>query len=282
MAIENALSIDLEDWYHPELVRKNLPEKEIFSQIEKSSGPILELLAKYKVRATFFILGQVAEEAPALINRIYEAGHEIASHGMSHRPLWELNKGDFSKELGDFRDLIKKIIGKDIKIKGFRAPSFSLDNSTKWALEVLKEKGYAYDSSIFPMKNKLYGLNGAPLKIYRPSPVDLRKDDDGFGLLEFPLTIGNMFGVKVPVAGGFYFRVIPFLLFKNCLRKINYTRPFVFYLHPWESYYGTPRVKGLSAADHFITYWGTSSILRKFEDILKYFSFKPICEVLGV
>lgn len=281
MSIANALSIDLEDWYHPELVRKNLSEKQIFSQIEESSGPILELLAEYNIRATFFILGQVAQKAPALVNRIYSDGHEIASHGMSHRPLWELDRESFAKELDDFSALIEGILRRRIQIKGFRAPSFSLDNSTKWALEVLRDKNYIYDSSIFPVKNKLYGLNGAPLEIYNPSLADLKKNDPSFALVEFPLAICNIFGFKIPVAGGFYFRVMPLSLLKDCLKRVNRTRPFVFYLHPWESFDCTPRVKGLSAIDRFITYWGLDSALRKLEDILKCFSFKPICEVLG-
>jgi polysaccharide deacetylase family protein (PEP-CTERM system associated) len=282
MSIVNALSIDLEDWYHPELVRTYVSGEEIFSQIEDSSGPILELLAKYNIQATFFILGQVAQQAPALINRIYREGHEIASHGMSHRPLWELNAESLARELDDFTEVIGGIINEPVKIKGFRAPSFSLDDSTKWALEVLGKKGYIYDSSIFPMKNKLYGLNGASLEIYRPSPVDLRRHDSDFKLLEFPLAICDVFGFRVPVAGGFYFRLMPLSLLKGCLKKINETRPFVFYFHPWEICDRTPRVKGLSAADYFITYYGIGSTLRKLEDILKSFLFKPVCEVLGV
>lgn len=282
MAIKNGLSIDLEDWYHPELVRKNIPKEEVFPQIEESSEPILKLLAKYKIHATFFILGNSAQKAPNLIRRIHSYGHEISSHGMSHRPLWELDRESFAEELDDFKEVIRGIVGEKVKIKGFRAPSFSMDNSTKWALEVLKGKGYLYDSSIFPVKNKLYGLNGAPLDVYRPSLIDLKKSDLESEFLEFPLAVCDIFGVKIPVAGGFYFRTMPLFLLKSLLKKINKNRPFVFYLHPWETYEHTPRVKGLSVVDYFITYWGIRGVLGKLEELLRSFSFKPICEVLGV
>lgn len=278
----NALSIDLEDWYHPELIRRAAKGCKESTQIIDSTIPLLNILDRYNIKATFFILGDIAKSNPELIRKIHSQGHEIACHGMNHVPLWELDKDDFAKQLDDFKILISELIGKHIRIKGFRAPSFSLDNSTKWAIEALKEKGYLYDSSIFPVRNKLYGLNGTPLEIYRPSLTDLRKRNPEFDFLEFPLAVCDIFGIKIPVAGGFYFRIMPLSLLKNLLKRINKNRPFVFYLHPWESYSYTPRIKGLSAVDYFITYWGISGVLKKLEDLLKPFSFKPICEVLGV
>jgi len=280
--MKNALSIDLEDWYYPELLRKHLDTNDIQVRIEESTRPILKLLDKYHAHATFFILGEVARKNPEFVRNIYDSGHEIGSHGMSHKPLWELDRASFSEELDDFKEIIKISIKDDIKIKGYRAPSFSLDNSTKWALEVLKEKGYLYDSSIFPARNKLYGLNGAPLEIYKPSVVNLKSNDPESNFLEFPLTVYDLFGFRVPVAGGFYFRVMPFFLFSNFLKRINRSRPFIFYLHPWESCKLTPRVKSISKIDYFITYWGISGVLKKLEALLKKFKFCPIHEVLGL
>jgi len=280
MVIKNGLSIDLEDWYHPELVRKHLSEDKKIPQIEESVDPILKLLDKYGIKATFFILGDVAKGHPDLIRKINSKGHEIASHGMTHRPLWELDKKSFIAELVDFKKAITDSLGGPIKIKGYRAPSFSLDNSTKWALEILKQEGYIYDSSIFPLKNKLYGLSGAPLFIYKPASSDLIKNDSNSEFLEFPLSVCNIFGIMVPVSGGFYFRTIPFFLLKMLLKKINKERPFVFYLHPWETYINTPRIKGLSLADNFITYWGIEAAFKKLEALLNSFSFGPISEVL--
>lgn len=278
----NAFSVDLEDWYHPELLRKKVRPEQRVSQIEYSTNSILQLLDKYNIKATFFVLGETARENKDLIREIHLRGHEIASHGMSHRPLWEIGRDGFCQEMDEFTHLMNGILGEGICIKGYRAPSFSLDNSTKWALEVLKKKGYKYDSSIFPVKNKLYGLNGAPLGVYSPSFLDLKRVDSEESPLEFPLSVFDFFGLKIPVAGGFYFRVMPLCLVKKILKKINKSRPFVFYLHPWECDSKIPRVKGLSLVDYFITYWGISRTFRKLEDLLDSFSFGPICEVLEV
>lgn len=279
--MKNAFSVDLEDWYHPQLLKGKVKPQQRRSQIVDSTTPILQLLDRYKIRATFFVLGEVARENPDLIKRIYSQGHEIGSHGMSHKPFWEIGKDGFCQELDEFARLMNKILGNRVCIKGYRAPSFSLDNSTKWALEVLKKKGYMYDSSIFPVKNKLYGLNGAPLEVYRPSLSNLKNCDSKSDFLEFPLAVCDILGVRIPVAGGFYLRAMPLFLLKGFLKRINKNRPFVFYLHPWETYGHTPRIKGLSAVNYFITYWGIGSVLTKLEDLLKSFSFKPICEVLG-
>ena len=279
----NALSIDVEEWYHPELLRSSLKDDEKTSQISKSIMPILGLLDKYATKATFFVLGEVAEKNPDVIKTIYAKGHEIASHGMSHKPLWEIGEGGFAQEIQQFDRVIKNILGEEINIRGFRAPSFSLDNSTRWALGILKKNGYAYDSSVFPLRNKLYGVKDAPLDIYKPSLADLRKVDPEFDFMEFPLPACDLFGLRTPVAGGFYFRVMPLWLLKTLLKKINrQKRPFVFYLHPWESDNNIPRVKDLSPLNYFITYWGVHRILNKLEDLLKTFSFVPIREVLKV
>jgi len=278
----NALSIDLEDWYHPELIKAFINTATKSAQIEEAVSPIMDLLDRYNVKATFFVLGEVARANPQLIKKIYSKGHEIASHGMNHVPLWRLNRENFAKQLDDFQALVREIVGGNITIKGFRAPSFSLDESTSWALEVLKEKGYKYDSSIFPFKNKLYGVNGAPLKIYEPSVSDIRLNSRGGGFMEFPLAVYEFCGIRIPVSGGAYFRFMPLFLIKMLLKRINKTRPFVFYLHPWESCRLTPRVKGISGSNYLITYWGIPGVLNKFEKLLNAFSFKPVCEVLGV
>lgn len=278
----NALSVDIEDWYYPELVRNRVAPEMRRPMAAEAVKPVLELFEKKQVKATFFILGEVAVEDPDLVRGIHSMGHEIASHGMSHRPLWELGREGLKKELDEFERLMKDILGSSFRAKGFRAPSFSLDNSTRWAIEVLKDKGYLYDSSIFPVRNKLYGLSGAPLEIYSPSFADLKEKDPGSGVLEFPLAACEMLGMRIPVAGGFYFRAIPLLLLKKCLRKINRRRPFVFYFHPWEAYASTPRISGLSPADNFITYWGIGSFLKKLENLIDSFSFAPLCRVLGL
>lgn len=278
----NALSVDLEDWYHPQLLKDKVAPDKRSSLIRESCAPLLGLLDRHRVKATFFILGETAQNDPELVRLIHSQGHEIASHGMSHQPLWEIGREGFRKELEEFEQVMQEILGKDFRARGFRAPSFSLDNSTRWALEVLAEKKYLYDSSIFPVKNKLYGLAGAPLGIYYPSTADLKKQGPAGGILEFPMAACMVFGIRVPVSGGFYFRAIPLFLLKMFLKKINRRRPFVFYLHPWETCPRTPRIKGLSATDRFITYWGINGFLKKLERLLDDFDFAPINQVLGL
>lgn len=202
----NALSIDLEYWHSAELVRKKVSEKNKAPvDIENSVLPILNLLNKYDVKATFFVLGKVAEEQPDLVKKIHDENHEIASHGYSHIPLHELRKKKFEQEIKKSVDLITAIT--EEKVIGFRAPSFSIDNSTKWAFQILKKYGFLYDSSVFPMKTKLYGVSKAPLTIYKPSHEDITKHDKNERILEFPLTIHKSI-INIPISGGFYFRLL--------------------------------------------------------------------------
>jgi hypothetical protein len=165
----NALSFDLEEWYHSELVEGR---RSNFSQATEATQPILDLLDRYQTKASFFIVGEVAEQNPDLVRSISQRGHEIGCHTFSHSLLWRLDEGLFRKELVHFHFVIEKILG-EIKIKGFRAPCFSLDNKSKWALKVLSDFGYQYDASIFPAKiNPLYGIKGAPAQPYRISSIN--------------------------------------------------------------------------------------------------------------
>jgi polysaccharide deacetylase family protein (PEP-CTERM system associated) len=277
--MKNALSIDLEDWYHPEFVRRHvtgIPEP----QITDSTVRILELLDKYNVKATFFILGEVAEKDPELVRKIYKKGHEIASHGMSHRPLWELDYDEFDKELKSLKTLLNKTLGRDIKIRGFRAPTFSIDNRTKYALKCLIDNGYEYDSSVFPAKNYMYGVKGAPCSIYKPSQDDLSKKDNDSCITEFPLTVLNVGRIRIPVSGGFYLRVLPYFLLKAFLRIINKTRPFVIYFHPWETFHSTPRIKGIGRKERFIIYFGINNCLDKIKSLIRDFEFGPVGDII--
>ena len=276
----HALAIDLEDWYHPELVRKRV-SGDPDGQIEEATQVILNLLALYQVVATFFVVGEVAEKFPGLIRKIFEGGHEIGSHGFSHRPLWEMDENHFREEMIRFHSVIQEVLG-DVKIRGFRAPTFSLDNGTRWATKVLTELGYEYDASICPVKlNRLYGLRGAPTTPYRLSLRDLRREDPDSPLFEFPMSVLEWMGLRIPVGGGFYFRVIPLALLRLSLKKIGQRNSFLLYFHPWEGYVGTPQLK-LPLADRFITYYGIGRALKKLEVFLKEFSFTRIDRLLGL
>ncbi len=278
--MKNILTIDLEDWYHPELVRGSVVQCPV-SQIEEATRPILDLLDFSGVKATFFVLGEVAERNPGLIESIFEKGHEIASHGFSHKPLWKLDKSLLREEIEHFQSVIEKILGK-IRVKGFRAPTFSLDNRTKWALKVLLDYGYQYDSSICPVRlNPLYGVDGAPVQPYRISLEDVRKEDLHSPLLEFPLPLLTIGRLKIPISGGFYLRVFPTPFLRWGLKRINRKGRFFLYLHPWESYGKTPRLN-LPLYNYMITYFGNHSVLVKLKFLLKQFRFTRVDGVLGL
>jgi len=274
----NAMSIDLEEWYHSELVEGR---KSSFSQAEEATKPILELLDRYQTKASFFIVGEVAEQNPGLIQSIFEKGHEIGCHTFSHKLLWKLDESLFRGEIEHFQSVMERILGK-IKIKGFRAPCFSLDNRSKWALRVLSDYGYQYDASIFPVKiNPLYGVRGAPIRPYRISFGDVRKEDPQSPLLEFPFPLLTLGRLKIPISGGFYLRIFPLPFIYWGLKRINQHHPFLIYFHPWESYEKTPRLK-LPLFNRVISYYGVSSALKKLEFLLKHFKFTRVDHLLGL
>ena len=274
----NALSFDLEEWYHSELVQgKRSP----FSQAEEATRPILDLLDRYQTKASFFVVGEVAEQNPHLIQSIYEGGHEIGCHSFSHKLVWNLDESLFRAELERFHSVMEDILGQ-VKIKGFRAPCFSIDNRNIWALKVLRDAGYQYDTSIFPLKiNPLYGISGAPTRPYRISLEDVRKEDAKSPLMEFPLCPLMIGRLKIPISGGFYLRASPRLFLHWGLRRINRSQPFLVYFHPWEGYAKTPRFK-LPLFNRVISYYGIHSALKKLEFLLKHFKFGRVDQILGL
>ncbi|HXX33447.1 MAG TPA: polysaccharide deacetylase family protein [Thermodesulfobacteriota bacterium] len=273
----NALSIDLEEWYHSELVGGR---KSSFSQVSEATQAILDLLDRYQTKASFFVVGEVAQQNPHLIQSIFEKGHEIGCHSFSHKLLWKMNESLFRKELEHFHSVMERILGK-VKMKGFRAPCFSIDNRCKWALKVLVDFGYQYDASIFPLKiNPLYGIRGAPTRPYRISFEDVKQEDPRSPLIEYPfcpLMIGRL---KIPISGGVYLRFFPLPFLYWGLRRINRSQPFLVYFHPWEGYDKTPRLRGTPPHHHLILYYGISSVLKKFEFLLKHFRFSRIDHIL--
>jgi polysaccharide deacetylase family protein (PEP-CTERM system associated) len=274
----NALSIDLEEWYHSELVEGR---RSPFSQAEEATKPILDLLDRYQAKASFFVVGEVAEQNPRLIQSIFQRGHEIGCHTFSHKLVWNLDEGLFREELEHFHSVMEKILGR-VEIRGFRAPCFSIDNRNRWALKVLMDFGYQYDASIFPLKiNPLYGVSGAPTRPYRISLEDVRKENPQSLLMEFPLCPLMIGKLKIPISGGFYLRALPSSFLYWGLRRINRTQPFLLYFHPWEGYEKTPRFK-LPLYNRVISYYGISSALKKFEFLLKHFKFARVDQVLGL
>ena len=279
--MQNVFTIDIEDWYHPEFVTKFVPAYQRKDQVEDAVKPLLELLDKYNVRATFFVLGQVAERHPELIEKTYEDGHEIASHSYSHKPINELSKEKFEDDIRKSTDILESIIKE--RIIGFRAPSYSINQYTAWALDILENLGYKYDSSVFPLrlrKKSLYGVHNAPLYPYSPSKEDVTKESNDRKIIEFPLSVVKFAGIKIPVAGGAYLRLFPTWFLRTAIKKINKEkRPAIIYVHPWETYVKTPRIK-LPFPHRQITYYGIGSSLKKVESLLRNFDFGTAKDVL--
>lgn len=272
--MKNAISIDLEDWFcvynlSDAIKREDWDKQEL--RVEKSTRRILKLLARHNTRATFFLLGWIAERVPDLVEEIHAAGHEIATHGYSHRLLTEMAPGEFRNDLDKALRITEKIT--DEKILGFRAPSFSITPQTMWAFEVLEDCGLRYDSSVFPVGfHPDYGIPTAPLSVY---PISDR-------LTEFPISCVDILGRRIPVSGGGYFRAYPYWLSKFFITRCNREgRSVVFYIHPWEFDVDQPRIS-LSILKRWRHYINLQKTEKRFDKLLTDFEFVPIREVLGL
>jgi polysaccharide deacetylase family protein (PEP-CTERM system associated) len=276
--IRAALSIDLESYWHAELLRTRIDRTQADDRVEAATRPLLALLARRRVKATFFTVGEVIESHPDLIREIVAAGHELGCHTYTHRPLWELDETTFEEEIVRFQQVVADV-APGVRPRGFRAPTFSLSPQTAWALDVLARHGYTYDSSVFPMKTPLYGVPGAPPAPYRPAP-DLVHENPNAPLLEWPMTAWRIGPATIPVCGGFYLRVLPMPIILHGLKSAAKQGPIVIYLHPWELDPGTPRIP-LSAQNRFITYHNTGRAMgKRLEKLLDVFDFQPMEQVL--
>lgn len=276
------MTIDFEDCLCNEFLLKHIPEsldlKVVQSQVIEATDRLLRLLDKYDTRATFFVLGKVADNCPEYVKMLHESGHEISSHGYSHTVLSKLGKDGFEEELDRSTHLIKSITRE--QPLGFRAPSFSLDQSTAWAYPLLKKYGYEYDSSIYPIKNILYGVAKAPLVPYRPDLSDITRNNDDGPIIEFPLSVIK-FWMNVPISGGFYLRFFPSWFMDLSIGRVSKSRPVMLYIHPWETYQDTIRVRA-PMLSMFEAYHGINSSINKLESLLQKHRFMPVRDVLGL
>ena len=285
----NALSIDLEDWFHAELVRPLVqpklgggwPKRRVIWAVE----PILIMLRRFGVRATFFVVGDVMRHNPELIERIHGEGHEIGCHGWSHRTLWSLDPARFAWELQEFDRDASSVLDPQ-EIVGFRAPTFSLDERTSWAWNILRQHGFRYDSSVFPMHTGLYGVDDSPPGPYRPSADELTLDhppQENGDLIEMPMTVYRYAGFRIPISGGFYLRAIPLFVLRHLMGRVNAQGyPCVLYVHPWEGDLETPKMRGLSLGKRLATYHNIGTTMGKLEALLERFDFAPLREVLQI
>ncbi len=261
----NALTIDLEDWFQVYNLSKIIKYEDWDKQekkIKENTHKILTILDKHKTHATFFVLGWIADKFPELIKEIHNCGHEIACHGYNHRPIFELTKTEFEKDLDRAIKSIKNITG--VKPIGYRAPSFSVVKDTLWALDILQRKGFKYDSSMAPVKHPEYGIKGIPNQ-----PFMIK------GILEIPLTTYH----GLPI-GGCYFRIYPYWLTKYIIKSIIKKNDFaLFYLHPWELEPKIPKCD-MPLSKRFRHYTGLKNTEKKFINLLKDFRFDRIDKFL--
>ncbi len=273
-----AFSLDIEDWFHSELIDRHDRHGHGMTVVRPGTEALLDLFDSHGVRATFFVLGDVARAHPDLIQRLAAEGHELGCHGMDHRPLWELDAAGFRQQLVEFRRVVEGILGR-FPVVGFRAPVFSLDPSTAWALDVLREQGYRYDSSIFPARVPTYGLAEAPLAIYRPAREDLARHDPHGEVVEFPVAVQQWGPLRVPVAGGFYLRALPFWVLRRSLDQILRRRPVALYLHPREVVPEQRRLR-LAPFQAFVTYSNLHTVRPKLERLFRRYQWVTMREVL--
>ena len=266
--LENLLGIDFEEWYHPELVQKNIEITKKTAKLVKGIDKILDWLRKNEVYATFFVVGELLEKNPELIDKIIQNDHEIAFHSMYHKNLKSQNKETFAKELDDFQKITQK------KSVGFRAPTFSLNNSSSWAIEVLEDYNYKYVSSIVPAKTHLYGIPNAETRPYKISKNNLEINDPDGKIIEYPLLTTNFFGKTIPAGGGFYLRALPIRFIQKAIQhNASMNIPSTFYIHSWEL---TPEFMPklpLPWKDRFITYYNINNALPKMDKLIKNFNF---------
>jgi polysaccharide deacetylase family protein (PEP-CTERM system associated) len=270
------MTVDVEDYFHVAAFAHVIPRTDWDtreSRVEGNTLRLIDLFAERQIRATFFVLGWVARRTPGLVRAIQAAGHEVASHGMSHELVYRQAPEQFRAETRASKALLEDLIGRPVR--GYRAASYSITARSKWALDVLVEEGFEYDSSIFPVRHDRYGMPDAarhPGRIETPL---------GRTLLEFPLTTTNIVGVRVPVAGGGYFRLLPYWLTRYGLGSVNRDEkvPFVFYLHPWEIDTGQPDIAA-GAVSRFRHYTNIGRCEARLRRLVGEFSFGAMEDVL--
>ena len=269
--MKNALTIDLEDYYHVSAFRDVMPAGQWGSQdsrIERNTGLLLDLLDEAGWKATFFILGWVAEQRPHVVKQVADRGHEIACHSLRHRIVYEMTREEFREDTRQAKQLLEDCSG--APVVGYRAPSFSIRQDSFWALEVLAELGFVFDSSVFPVLHPNYGVPEASRGPWRVATAS-------GPIVEFPMTTLEFAGLRSPFGGGAYFRLLPYWYTRWGIRFLNEReqRSVCVYLHPWELDPEQPRMSG-RATSRMRHYLGLRGTLSKFRRLIRDFEFCPL------
>jgi polysaccharide deacetylase family protein (PEP-CTERM system associated) len=275
--IVNAMSVDVEDYFQVSAFDRVVSRAgwdDFESRVVPNTERILELFASEGVRSTFFVLGWVAERFPRLVRQIAAAGHEIASHGYHHQLLYTLTPAQFREDVRAAKALLEQASG--TPVTGFRAPSYSIVESSLWALDILIEEGYAYDTSIFPIHHDRYGIPNAE----RHEHVIHRKAGT---LIELPASTTRVGNVNLPIAGGGYFRLLPYAWTRWGIRRVNRQekKPVVFYFHPWEIDPDQPRF-AVGAASRLRHYTGLDRTPERLRRLMREFRFTSVAGVLNL
>jgi len=266
----NYLTVDVEDYFQVAAFEKVIsPDSwnEHDCRVVANTHSVLHLFAEHGVHATFFIVGWIAERYPQLVREIEQHGHEIGCHSFWHRKIYDLSPVEFREDTRKAKDILEQITGK--AVYGYRAPSYSITRQSLWALDILAELGFKYDSSIFPVHHDNYGIPDAPRYPYRLEPQDM---------MEYPLSTVRIAGQNLPIAGGGYFRFFPYWFTRKALSRINHKEkhPFIFYFHPWEVDPGQPRIQSAGIKSTFRHYLNLGRTMERLNRLLHDFSFKPI------
>lgn len=267
--MKNILTFDIEDWYHPNLADKDLlsslPQED---RVEAPTLRIINMLEDTNNKATFFVVGDVAEKFPHLVQKIVDSGHEVSSHGYRHNLVYDYTRVQFDTDIGKSVELLSSITGQPVL--GYRAPSWSLGKKTPWAWEVLHAHDFIYDSSMYPFETFLYGDNSSPRFDYE---IPISKN---VSLREFPPSVAEILKRRVPFSGGFFFRIVPYACIKMAIRQYNRrNRPAIIYLHPWEIDVDQPRAD-VDMKRKFILYANIEKTEAKLMKALREFSFTSI------
>ncbi len=269
------MSIDVEDYFQVSALAESIKVSQwdsITPRVEANTQRILDIFDEYGIKATHFILGWVAERFPQLVKEIHARGHEIASHGQSHQLIYNQTPEVFKQETLDSKALLEDLCGE--AVVGYRAASYSITRKSTWALDILYEAGFQYDSSIFPVVHDRYGIKGSPTEPH------VLQTPNGGRLVEYPLSTYQLLGQTLPIAGGGYFRLYPFWLSRYFYRKVNQRKDsFVFYLHPWEVDPEQPKVE-VSRLSKFRHYNNLDVCQERLRKLCSEFDFVTMREKL--
>ncbi len=275
-SITNAFTVDVEDYYQVEAFSQHIQRShwdDYASHVEKNTDEILLLLDNKNTKGTFFTLGCVAEKHPSIVRKIVDQGHEIASHGYSHKLIYNQSQKEFRDETIKSKAILEDIA--QVEVKGYRAATYSITRKSLWALDILVDAGFIYDSSIFPIRHDRYGIpdvNPLPHKLKTPG---------GQSIIEFPITTLKTKLINLPIAGGGYFRLFPYSFSRWALGKVNQQKnEFVFYIHPWEIDENQPVINKAGLVTKFRHYNNIKNCKQKLDKLLADFKFDTLGGVL--